>query len=67
MTRHGGLRNIQNGLEIRDEERRDGETVDDAEPSGLREYRQQVGNRRGGLHMRQNEYNGRACHASRPA
>jgi len=48
---YGWLGNVENGLEIRDEERCDGETVDDAQPSGLGQRRQEVGQRQGGLHI----------------
>ena len=51
MAGHGWLGNIENGLEIRHEERCYRETVDNAQPSGLGQHRQEVGQRQGGLHI----------------
>jgi hypothetical protein len=42
VPRYGGLRQLQNRLQVGDEEGRGGETVQDPEPGGLRNRHQEV-------------------------
>ena len=54
---HGWLGQLQHSLEVRDEERGGGKTVENPEPGGLRNRYQQVRGSRG-AHIRVNEYTG---------
>jgi 2',3'-cyclic-nucleotide 2'-phosphodiesterase (5'-nucleotidase family) len=59
VARHRGLGEVEDGLEIGDEERRRGQTIEDPQPGGLGDGEEQIRGGRGIRHISMNIYTAR--------